>query len=57
MELSRKNIANIAVMFGIKPGNKGREKLRKLILRKIKCAEEQARKEAFKITAATDKKG
>lgn len=50
MNMPRKYIANIAVMFGIKPGRMGKKKLRKAILRKMERMKEQSLREAMKPT-------
>ena len=49
-DLPRKYVANIAAMYGIKPGRMGKKRLRKAILRKMKRMEEQSLREAIKPT-------
>ena len=48
VDLPRKYIANIAVMFGIKPGHMGKKRLCNEISRKMRHIEEQSRREAMK---------
>ena len=50
MDMPRKYIANIAVMFGIRPGRMGKKKLTKAIFQKMERMEEQSRREAMKPT-------
>ena len=45
MELTRKNLANCAIMFGIKPGHMGKNKLRRAIIRTMRKYKEMAEHE------------
>ena len=53
MELSRRNLVNIARQLGVEPGHMGKEKLRKATLEKIEQIQENSRREALKPTPET----
>ncbi len=49
-DLPRKYIANIAAMYGVKPGRMGKERLCEAVSLKIKCMNEESLREATKPT-------